>query len=316
MPSAEGDLRAFQVNSVGAFTGFLALLVQALLRMYRKRKSQAGVGSPVMLSAVSCGEEPPELNVLHDGPPGPGDAQPDEDGDKILHDRIQALLFCASSPTGDTTTEIARAAAVYLQAAESLLRLRHGEGPYSTGDRMNRVELHAAAREVIRDAAGITASLLPPAPPDRGSRAKRGASWAVSMSVTGLMGALMAAKEAEYKVFGDQRVDLTRFTLLGEPRAAAGLQSQVTADALSAAGRAFVDSTRTALRLVIPIAMVPLYAAFNCLVSVLLPVGLPLDIFTVFIISLLAIFMMIPLAFGNDDKDAPEDEWDDVDEQE
>lgn len=325
MSTPQDDIKQFEFDSAFAFTAFLAMLVQALLRVYRQRKSRPKVYSPVMLSAGSCGEEPPELNIAHDGPKAPGDAQPDQEGEKILHDKIQVLLSHACPPASETTPEITRAAAIYLQAAENLLTLRHGGGgPGSTGTSKTRAELHAAAAEVVSDASGLTGSLLPPKPPgDKGSRAQSGGSWAMTVFVNGLMSALLAAKDAEYKVFGDQGVDLTRFTLLGEPRAVpagAGLSLTMIADAMSTAGRAFFEGTRTTLRLLVQIAMVPLYAAFSHLAWNMQSFGLPLSIVDVFIISLLATPMvMMPILAceqPDEDEDEPGSDCDDFDEHE
>lgn len=322
MSNPQDDIREFEFGSAFAFTALLAMLVQALLRKYRQRKSQPKVYSPVMLSAVSYGEEPPELNIADDGPKH---AQPDQEGEKILQDKIQALFAHARSPASESTPEITRAAAIYLQAAEDLLTLRHGGGgPGSTGNRKTRAELHAAAAEVVSDASGLTGSLLPPKPPeDKGSRAQGGASWAMTVFVNGVMSALLAAKNAEYKVFGDQGVDLTRFTLLGEPRAmaaGAGLSLTSIADSMSTAGRAFFEGTRATIWLHIRIAMVPLYAAFNHLVWSLQSFGLPLSIVDVFLTSLLAILMvMIPILASelpDEDEDRPGSDCDDFDEQE
>lgn len=325
MSTAQDDIKQFEFGSAFAFTAFLAMLVQALLRVYRQRKSVHKVYSPVMLSAVSYGEEPPELDIADDGPKGPKHAQPNQEGEKILQDKIQALFAHARSPASETTPEITRAAAIYLQAAENLLTLRHGGGgPGSTGTRKTRAELHAAAAEVVSDASGLTGSLLPPKPPEnKGSRAQSGGSWAMTVFVNGLMSALLAAKDAEYKVFGDQGVDLTRFTLLGEPRAVAagaGLSLTMIADAMSTAGRAFFEGTRTTLRLLVQIAMVPLYAAFNHLAWNMQSFGLPLSIVDVFILSLLATPMvMMPILVceqPDEDEDEPGSDCDDFDEHE
>lgn len=158
-------------------------------------------------------------------------------------------------------------------------------------------------------------------PQGRGRRAHdpRG-SWAVSLMTPAFPNAFVAALSAEFMAFGRNGVDLTRVTLLGEPRGAAapaGLPPHVMAELVSAAGRAFVDSTRATLRLVVRVAMVPLYAAFNCLVSVLLPLGLPLTIVSVFtILSFLAIVVVSIVVSGMSDEPEAESGWDDVDEQE
>ncbi|KAJ0122451.1 hypothetical protein J7T55_002964 [Diaporthe amygdali] len=154
----------FEASSNIAILFLLSILAQILLRVCRERESQAmvaRVGSPVMLSAVSSGDEPQKLNLSGDGTPGAESTESDHDENKNVYDRIDSLISQARSRTtnmseiiSEANPEIADAAAIYLQAAEDLLKLR-----FNPGEERTRAELHALAGQLIRDTNDKTGSL-------------------------------------------------------------------------------------------------------------------------------------------------------------
>lgn len=82
----------FEASSNIAILFLLSILVQILLRVCRKRESQARVARPVMLSAVSSGDEPQKLNLSDDGTPGAESTVSDHDQNKNVYDRIGSLI--------------------------------------------------------------------------------------------------------------------------------------------------------------------------------------------------------------------------------
>lgn len=298
MPSAEGALRVFQASSTIAATGFITLVAQTILAKYRKRKSQAKLNIPVVLSAVTSGDELQKPTAADGGSSRPGKAKPDPDWKKPLRDWVDTLISQARSQgEDDNAPEITRAATTYLLAAESLLRLREG-GPGGAAGR-SRARLYAAASVLVEDTTAATASLRelsPPGIPD--PKAADAAFLAGLVSLLATLVAFGAAGAAEAAVFGGQYVDLTRFTLHGEPRAA-GPPPYLLVLATSTAACAFrlvLAGLGMVLDLVRPVVMYPANAVFNCLVSGLLTVGLPLGVAAVGIISSLAVAAMAVLA--------------------
>lgn len=323
MPSAELALRAFQTSSTIASIGFITLFVQALLAKYRKRRSQAKVGGPVGLSAVASGDEPPKPITADGGSSELAKADPEQAWERPLQDKIDALLPQARSPgVDDTTLEIARTAAVYLLAAESLLRLRQREAG-EQNPRRTAARLSTTASMVVRDTTAATASLRELGPPDPPEPTPVGCViLAALVTIIAALAGNIAAGAADSIVFGDQHADLTRFTLRGEPRSAGPLPYPL-ALAISAAGCAFrllLAGLSTVLglvlRLVRPVVMFPANTAFNCLVSGFLSVELPLRVPIVGIMSLLAILAMMIWAADSTTKGALEDLLKDVDEKE
>ncbi|KAI7781367.1 hypothetical protein LA080_014801 [Diaporthe eres] len=298
MPSAEGALRVFQGSSAIAATGFMTLIVQTLLAKYRKRKSQAKSKTTVALSAVTSGDEPQKPTTAAGGSSEHGKAEPDQAWKKPLHEKIAALISqVRSQGADDTAPEIVRAAAAYLLAAEGLLKLRGG-GPRPAPGR-TLAKLYATASMLVKDTNAATASLQKLFPPDLPKTKAAAPAFLVGLiSMVATVVALGAAALAQTMVFRGQSVDLTRFTLRGEPRAA-GLPPYLLGLAISAAAGAFrqvVAGLCTVIGLVRPVVMFPANAAFNCLVSSLLPAGLPLGITAVSYISFLAVVAMMTLA--------------------
>lgn len=293
MPSVEATIRAVQASSTIAATGFIALIVQTLLAKYRKRKIQAKLDSPVALSAVTSGDEPQKPTTAAGGSSGHGKAEPDQAWKKPLHDRIDALISQARSQgEDDATPEITRTATTYLLAAEGLLRLRGG-GRGRAG--MTRARLFAAAGMLVEDTTAATASirdLNPPGVPE--PRATDVALLTGGVSLIAALVAFAAAGAAESMVFGGQFVDLTRFTLRGEPRAA-GSPPYLLVLAVSAAAwalRLVVAGLCAVIDLLRPVVMYPANAAFNFLVSGMLLAGLPLGLLAVGLLSFLAVAAM------------------------
>lgn len=322
MPSAELALRAFQTSSTIASIGFITLFVQALLATYRKRKSQAKVNGPVALSAVASGDEPSKPTTADGGSSELAKVDPEQAWERPLQDKIDALLPQARSPgVDDTTLEIARTAAVYLLAAESLLRLRQREA--REPNPRTPARLSTTASMVVRDTTAATASLRELGPKDPPEPTPSGrAALAALVTIFAAVVGYVAATAADDIVFGDQHADLARFTLRGEPRPAGPLPYPL-ALAVSAAGCAIrlvlaglSTVVRLGLRLVRPVVMYPANIAFNCLVSGSLSVELPLRVPIVAIMSMLAILAMIAWAFESTTKRELEDIFKDVDEQE
>lgn len=292
MPSAESAIRAFQASSTIAATGFIALIVQLLLAKYWKRKSQAKLDSPVALSAVTSGDEPRKPTTADSASSGRGKTEPDQAWKKPLHDKIDALISQARSQgEDDAAPEITRTATTYLLAAEGLLRLRGGGGRAG----MTRARLFAAAGMLVEDTTAATASirdLNPREVPE--PRATDVALLTGGVSLVAALVAFAAAGAAESMVFGGQFVDLTSFTLRGEPRAA-GSPPYLLVLAVSAAAwalRLVVAGLCAAIDLLRPVVMYPVNAAFNFLVSGMLLAGLPLGLLAVGLLSFLAVAAM------------------------
>lgn len=323
MPSAELALRAFQTSSTIASIGFITLFAQGVLAKYRKRKSQAKVNGPVALSTVTSGDEPSKPTTADDGSAELAKVDPEKAWERPLQDKIDALLPQARSPgVDDTTLEIARTAAVYLLAAESLLRLRQREvgepNPKRTAARLS-----TTASMVVRDTTAATASLRELGPPDPPEPLPSGRAFLVAfVTIIAALVGYAAAAAADDIVFGGRHADLARFTLRGEPRSAGPLPYPLTL-AVSAAGCAFrlvlaslSTLLRLGLRLVRPVIMYPANTAFNCLVSGSLSVELPLRVPIVAIMSMLAILAMVAWALECTTKRELDDLLKDVDEQE
>ncbi|KAI3394629.1 hypothetical protein diail_2493 [Diaporthe ilicicola] len=217
----------FQIDSAIAVLGFLSLLAKALVGAFRKWNTREEADSPVMLSAVSSGDELQKPTVPDGEPPSPEKTETDQGAEMLeegsLHDRLDALLAQCRSRAGDITRQIDHAAATYLVAAEDLLKLHHGEG---RGE--SRAELQAAASALVRETADQIKLL-----PLLGQTHKTDISTATVIAACGLAEA----------AWGDKHLDLTRFTLGGEPRRAvdtAGLLPYLLGHVISAGGHAFL----------------------------------------------------------------------------
>lgn len=177
------------------------------------------------------------------------------------------------------------------------MKLRGG-GPRPAPGR-TLAKLYATASMLVKDTKAATASLQKLFPPDVPKTKAAAPAFLVGLiSMVAAVVAFGAAALAETMVFRGQSVDLTRFTLRGEPRAA-DLPPYLLGLAISAAAGAFrqvVAGLCTVIGLVRPVVMFPANAAFNCLVSSLLPAGLPLGITAVSYISFLAVGAMMTLA--------------------
>lgn len=197
MSFSEGGRRIFQVSSAIAAFGLMSLILQTLLAKLKKRKRQTKVDSPVTLSAGTSGDELQKPATAYGGSAGHARAEPDEAWERPLHDRISALMSQASLSPGadDTTLEIARAAAIYLEAAHDLLRLRHG-GFGEGRARRTLAELHAAAGLVVRNTTAATASLRDLRPLERPTPAAAQAELTGLLSFLALLIALVAVPVA------------------------------------------------------------------------------------------------------------------------
>lgn len=208
MPSADGALRVFQVSSTLASIGFVTLIVQTVRAKHRKQKCQTKSDSPVTLSAVTSGDEPQKVNTADGGSSEPAKVEPKQAWEKPLRERIEALMPQAFMLGGnDSTVETARAAAVYLLAAESLLKLRQG------GTAATRAKLHADASKVVRDTTAETTSLRELWEPQGPKPGLAALAIGVSSYVSAMV-AFVAACRVQSRNFGCE-VDLSRPRLCG-----------------------------------------------------------------------------------------------------
>ncbi|KAG8159787.1 hypothetical protein KVR01_010424 [Diaporthe batatas] len=320
--------RLLQASTAVAFTGFLVLCAQALDAIYklRKRKRQARAEGPVALSGVTSGDEPHkprrDPDTTPDGQPRPplpppepaAEKGPDNQGTRRpLHDRKDALIAQARDlRCGDTTPEISHVICAYLSAAEDLLKLnRAGSGPEGglrggVVARRTDAELNAAAAALVRETTDAVKSLQAKADRKGDSHvpARLAAVCAVAIwSMLAVMAAAFAAEAAEEQVLpGGRHIDLTRFTLRGEPRAYGGgagaagaVLAPVILECLRAAAyvsKAISDGSGLFLSLI----LYPADAAFGCLASTLLLLGLPLGVHAVYVLSMVCIFVMAIVA--------------------
>lgn len=173
MSSTEGSKLIFKFSAFIALLGLISLIKRTLRATCGKRKRQAKTDGPVALSGVASGDEPKKPAPVYGRSPRIAGAEHDQAWKRPLHDRIDALIPQAiSADINDPTREIADAAAVYLLAAQSLLRLHH-DGTGAAEAQRTLAELHAAASLVVRDATAATASLrgfkpIHPSTPKRG----------------------------------------------------------------------------------------------------------------------------------------------------
>lgn len=183
MSSTEGSKFILGFSAFIASFCFIRLIEWILRAGCGKRKPQTKTDGPVALSGVASGDEPKEPAPVYGGSPGPAGAETDQAWKRPLHDRIDALIPQAiSADFDDPTREIADAAAVYLLAAQSLLRLHH-DGAGAAGAQRTLAELHAAASLVVRDATAATASLrgFKPLHPNTPNPDEAMGDWAVSL---------------------------------------------------------------------------------------------------------------------------------------
>lgn len=193
----------------------------------------------------------------------------------------------------DSTVETARAAAVYLLAAESLLKLRQ------RGTAATRAKLHADASKVIRDTTAETTSLRELWEPQGPKSGLAALAIGVSSYVSAMV-AFVAACWVQSRNFGCE-VDLSRVTLRGEPRVTylpPGLFAPVTSEAVRAL-HFVVAGLGMILGMVRSVVMFPADVAFSCLASISLLFGSPLTVATVATISCLSILVMMGFAFAS-----------------